>query len=111
MVSSSAKIIKPNGDKWDEFEFSICKALLGLEMNSELKAQHRELNITVAKETDGGGGRKAMIIFVCIPQLKSLPKIQVHLVRALEKKFSGKHTVFIAQRILTMRTEKKPYKK
>uniref|UniRef100_A0A671EBF0 40S ribosomal protein S7 n=1 Tax=Rhinolophus ferrumequinum TaxID=59479 RepID=A0A671EBF0_RHIFE len=111
MVSSSAKIITPNGEKWDEFEFSICKALLELEMNSELKAQQRELNITVAKETEGGGGRKAIIIFVSIPPLKSFLKIQVHLVRELEKKFSGKHTVFIAQRILTMRTQKSRTKK
>ena len=45
-----------------------------------------------------GGGRKAIIIFVPVPQLKSFQKIQVRLVRELEKKFSGKHVVFIAQR-------------
>ena len=44
-----------------------------------------------------GGGRKAIIIFVPVPQLKSFQKIQVRLVRELEKKFSGKHVVFIAQ--------------
>lgn len=106
MVSSSAKIIKPNGEKWDEFEFSICKAPLELEMNSELKAQQRELNITVTKETEDGGGWKAIIIFVSIPQPEISPENPIHLVRELEKTFSGKHTVFIAQRILTMRTQK-----
>uniref|UniRef100_A0A6I8NZV6 40S ribosomal protein S7 n=1 Tax=Ornithorhynchus anatinus TaxID=9258 RepID=A0A6I8NZV6_ORNAN len=74
------------------------EALLELEMNSDLKAQLRELNITAAKEIEVGGGRKAIIIFVPVPQLKSFQKIQVRLVRELEKKFSGKHVVFIAQR-------------
>ncbi|CAO2612426.1 40S ribosomal protein S7 [Lemmus lemmus] len=67
-------------------------------MNSDLKAQLGELNITAAKEIEVGGGRKAIIIFVPVPQLKSFQKIQVWLVRELEKKFSGKHVVFIAQR-------------
>ena len=42
-------------------------------------------------------GKKAIIIFVPVPQLRNYQKIQTRLVRELEKKFSGKHVVFIAQ--------------
>lgn len=33
-----------------------------------------------------------------VPQLKSFQKISVRLIRELEKKFSGKHVVIVAQR-------------
>lgn len=94
---SASKIIKPAGEKPNEFENSIAHALLDLELNSDLKAQLRELHINAAKEVDVGG-KKAVIIFVPVPQLRSFQKIQTRLVRELEKKFSGKHVVFIAQR-------------
>merc|ERR1712048_1325960 len=97
-AAGRAKIIKGNGEEPDEVEKSISQALLDLELSSDLKAALRELHITAAKEVDCAGGKKAVVIFVPVPQLKAFQKIQTRLVRELEKKFSGKHVVFIAQR-------------
>merc|ERR1712211_120760 len=52
----------------------------------------------MGKEVECSGGKKAIVVFVPVPQLKAFQKIQTRLVRELEKKFSGKHVVFVAQR-------------
>ena len=59
---------------------------------------------------DCSGGKKAIVIFVPVPQLKSFQKIQTRLVRELEKKFSGKHVVFIAQRRILPKPTRKTNK-
>lgn len=41
--------------------------------------------------------RKALVIYMSPPLLKPVQKVQNRLVREMEKKFPGKHVVFVAQ--------------
>ncbi|CAM9588764.1 unnamed protein product [Heterosigma akashiwo] len=66
----------------------------------EIKADLRDLYITAAKEVDVGPGKKAIIVVVPYKLLRKFNRIQIRLVRELEKKFSGRHVVIIAQRTI-----------
>lgn len=107
MISATTKLVKAGDQKPSELETQVAQALLDLEATSDLKAQLRELHITGAREVDIQGGKKAVIVFVPVPQLKSFQKIQTRLVRELEKKFSGKHFVVIAQRKILPKPSRK----
>ncbi|KAF0739967.1 hypothetical protein Ae201684P_016548 [Aphanomyces euteiches] len=100
MVATS-KIVKPAGQVADDFEKQVAQELVALENSAaEIKADLKDLYITAAKQVDVPGGRKAIVIFVPFRLLKSFNKIQARLVRELEKKFSGRHVVIIAQRTI-----------
>ena len=91
--------MKDKGVEPDEFEESVAQALFDLEAtNSELKADLKDLYISGAKEMDITTGRKAVVITIPYRLLKQFHKIQQRLVRELEKKFSGKDVVLVANR-------------
>lgn len=61
----------------DETETNVVQALIDLENNvPELKTELRALQISAAREVDVRGGKKAIVIFVPIPQLKAFHKVQ-----------------------------------
>lgn len=61
----------------DETEKNVAQALIDLENNvPELKNELRALQISAAREVDVRGGKKAIVIFVPVPQLKAFHKIQ-----------------------------------
>lgn len=65
---------------------------------TDLKASLRDLYITAAKEVDCGAGGKAIIMYVPYKAQKPFQKIQARLTRELEKKFSGRTVIIVAQR-------------
>ncbi|KAJ1919194.1 ribosomal protein S7A [Mycoemilia scoparia] len=88
-----------NKDSKNETELLIDQALVDLSNNSaELKKDLRPLQIATAKEIEIGAGKKAIVIFVPVPALKQAHKVQQRVTRELEKKFSDRHVVFVAQR-------------
>lgn len=79
-MSLSSKVFRtanaPTGAP-DEIETSVAQALLDLENNvPELKTDLRPLQISAAREIDVKGGKKAIVIFVPVPQQKAFRKVQ-----------------------------------
>lgn len=59
-----------------ELETKVAQALIELESNvPELKNELRPLQISAAREVDVKGGKKAVVIFVPVPQLKAFRKV------------------------------------
>lgn len=98
---SSQKIRKAGGAEPDEFEAQVAQELYNLESSSsELRGPLRDLYITAAREVDCGSGRKAIVVYVPYKLLRSFNRVQQRLVRELEKKFSGRHVLIVAQRTI-----------
>merc|ERR1712226_129714 len=78
------------------------RALFDIEVSpsSDIKADLRDINISGAKELDVGRNNKAVVVHFPFRVWKSVQKIQGRLIRELEKKFSKKHVVFIANRTI-----------
>ncbi|KAJ1548763.1 40S ribosomal protein [Cladochytrium tenue] len=107
-MSARNKIVKPVGQEPSDLELQIAQNIFDLEQNSpELKADLRGLQFGAAREFEIGSGKKAIIVFVPVPLLKAFHKVQARLVRELEKKFSDRHVVFVAQRRILRKPSRK----
>merc|ERR1712113_1175344 len=96
------KIVKDKGTAPTELEEEVAKALFDIEVSpsSDIKADVRDIYISAAKEMDVGRNNKAIVVHFPFRVWKSVTKIQGRLIRELEKKFSKKHLVFIANRTI-----------
>lgn len=107
MSDADRKIRKEKNAVPDDFEKTVAQAFDELEKSgSEIKSELRELFISSAKEVDCSGGKTAVVIFVPYRLLTKFHKVQTRLVRELEKKFSGKNVIIIAQRKILPRERK-----
>eukprot|EP01006_Ploeotia_vitrea_P042805 TRINITY_DN66661_c13_g6_i1.p3 TRINITY_DN66661_c13_g6~~TRINITY_DN66661_c13_g6_i1.p3 ORF type:complete len:213 (+),score=124.24 TRINITY_DN66661_c13_g6_i1:62-640(+) len=101
MSAQGQKIYKKSGQKPTELESQVARALTDLEITAkDLAADLRGLYIVAAKQVDVGNNKQAIVVFVPFKLHKRFQKIQSRLIRELEKKFSGKHVCFIAQRTI-----------
>ena len=95
-MSAASKILS---EKPTELELQVGQALIDLENSAtDLKAQPRPLQLKSVREIEVSGGKKAVVIFFPPPALQSVHKVQQRLTRELEKKFSDRHVVFLAER-------------
>jgi len=100
-IKAQKKIIKAKGEAPTDIEEQIARALVELEINTkEIAPDLRDLFITSAKELETTVGHKSIVIFVPHRLHKRFQKIQSRLVRELEKKFSGRHVMIVAQRTI-----------
>ena len=84
----------------------LLQALFDLEAtNQDFKTDLRDLYITSAQLIDVTPSKNAIIIHVPYRLLKGFQKIQQRLVRELEKKFSGKDVVLVANRRIMPKTK------
>merc|ERR1712217_153553 len=97
------KIVKPekNGAP-TELEEEVAKALFDIEVSpsSDIKADLRDIHISGAKELDVGKTGKVVVVHFPFRVWRNVRKIQSRLIRELEKKFSKKHVIFVANRTI-----------
>merc|ERR1712070_1343102 len=80
----------------------VAKALFDIEVSpsSEIKNDVRDIYICGVKEVEVKAGRTALVVQFPFRVWKHVRKIQGRLIRELEKKFSKRHVVFVANRTI-----------
>merc|ERR1712190_478917 len=102
MFNARKKILKVKGVAPSDLEEEVAKALFDIEVSpsSDIKADVRDIYVSGAKEMDVGRNNKAVVVHFPFRVWKSVQKVQGRLIRELEKKFSKKHLVFVANRTI-----------
>eukprot|EP00408_Alexandrium_pacificum_P057326 CAMPEP_0171171386 /NCGR_PEP_ID=MMETSP0790-20130122/9191_1 /TAXON_ID=2925 /ORGANISM="Alexandrium catenella, Strain OF101" /LENGTH=193 /DNA_ID=CAMNT_0011636239 /DNA_START=64 /DNA_END=645 /DNA_ORIENTATION=- len=102
MFNANKKIVKDKGAAPTELEEEVAKALFDIEVSpsSDIKADLKDVCISAAKDLDVGKSGKAVIVSFPYRVWKVVRKIQGRLIRELEKKFSKKHVIFMANRTI-----------
>lgn len=106
-MSAAAKVLS---DKPSELELKVAQAFVDLESQADLKAELRTLQFKSIKEIDVSNGKKALAIFVPTPSISVYRKVQIRLIRELEKKFPDRHVVFLAERRILPKPARKSRK-
>jgi len=99
MFNARKKIVKEKGAAPTELEEEVAKALFDIEVSpsSDIKSELRDVYISSAKEIDVKQ-KKAVIVHTPYRCWATVKKIQGRLIRELEKKFSKRHVIFVANR-------------
>ncbi|KRZ27865.1 Endoribonuclease Dicer, partial [Trichinella pseudospiralis] len=91
-------LVRASKDTVTELERQVSQVLYDLKHSQDLQYYVKEdLTFVSAKEIDVGN-RVVIIVFVPFPQYKQYRRILVRLIHEVEKKFGGKHVVFVAKR-------------
>eukprot|EP00927_Polykrikos_kofoidii_P067838 TRINITY_DN63272_c0_g1_i1.p1 TRINITY_DN63272_c0_g1~~TRINITY_DN63272_c0_g1_i1.p1 ORF type:complete len:194 (-),score=47.86 TRINITY_DN63272_c0_g1_i1:97-678(-) len=101
MFNARKKIVKEKGAAPTDLEEEVAKALFDIEVSpsSDIKAELRDVYFSAAKELETKT-RKVVIVYFPFRVWKAVKKIQGRLIRELEKKFSKRHVVFVANRTI-----------
>lgn len=102
MINTRKKILKEKGAAPTSLEEEVAKALFDIEVSPscDFKAELREIYISDATEIEVGKGGAAVIVHIPFRAWKFAKKIQARLIKELEKKFSRKHVILVANRTI-----------
>lgn len=102
MINTRKKILKEKGAIPTSLEEEVAKALFDIEVSPscDFKAELREIFLSSATEIEVGKGGAAVIVHIPFRAWKFAQKIQSRLIKELEKKFSRKHVILVANRTI-----------
>lgn len=101
MATPQSKISKKSGPA-TQLELDVAKALIDIEAapTCDYKAELKDVTVYSAQEVEVKAGKKCIIVHVPARVWKTVQRIQGRLIQELEKKFSKKHVVIVAQRTM-----------